>query len=151
MAQTDVTGNSGKTMDAYNARLTGVENRLDTVEGTLVTHGTKLDQIITAVTKNEAARGPGLSEMIRTGSSLATAGAIIAALLIYVITSVMAAPLTTLKERQTVINERTERVDKLALDLAITQERLRVATQRLDSGEFLRGWQATVAYNKPGS
>ena len=142
-------------LTALERHAISTEKRLDAVDLTLNNHGSKLDAIMAAVTEQRALRGPGLSEMIRTASSFATAGAILAALMIYIITSVMQGPLTTLSERQTVIRdnvkEETALVDQMREELTLTKERLRLITLRLDSGEFLRGWQATVAYTKPSS
>jgi len=161
MAQTELTGNAGETMDT-DTRLRSLEVHAQKTEKdigsitqdvrALVSMFQGLDKKIEALT---ASRGPGLGDIVRTASSLVTAFAVLAGLGIWIITSVMAGPFTTLSERQTVIQEtvkdRQTRIDEMREELIITKERLRVVNERLESGEFLRGWQATVAYNgKPG-
>lgn len=141
-----------KDMDAFDGRLTKVENhmigmekRLDTVEGTLSVHGSKLDQIITVVTRNEASRGPGWGEIVRTGSNLATALAIISGLLIYIIASVMSTPFTRLDERQSAVIKQADHITGMRIELALTKEKLLHITNKLDLIENVMGWKAKIA------
>ena len=142
----------GEGMNAYHARLSSLEVHARKTEKDisalsqdirgLVTMFQGLDKKIETLA---AGKGPGIGEMIRTASSFATAGAIIAALLIYVVTSVMAAPLTTLGERQAVIQEKSVHIDKIRIDLALVNERLGKIRERLDSGEFVRKWDTRLS------
>ena len=142
----------GEGMDAYHTRLSSLEVHARKTEKDisalsqdirgLVTMFQGLDKKIETLA---AGKGPGIGEMIRTASSFATAGAIIAALLIYVVTSVMAAPLTTLGERQAVIQEKSVHIDNIRIDLALVNERLAEVNKRLNSGEFVRKWETNVS------
>ena len=127
--------------------MSDVDIRLTTLERTLDAHGGLLVDIKAAVTENEARRGPGAAEIIRTAANLATAGAIIAALLIYVITSSMQGPLVTLTERQKVSLDAVQDIPGMTRSIAIFNERLKFLSERLDSGEFIRRWETTVASN----
>jgi hypothetical protein len=152
MATDTLNQSPGSKQVDFDVRLTtlerhaiATEKRLDHVDKTLHGHGTLLSDIKAAVTKQEATRGPGIGETIRTASSLATAGAIIAALLIYVITSVMQGPLVTLTERQAISLKAADRVSVMNQEIAVFNERLATLTRRLDGGEFVRNWDTRIA------
>ncbi len=125
----------------FDGRLNSLEGRMGAVENTLAHHGSLLLEIKSAVTEERASRGPGISDIIRTVSSLATTAAIIATLLIYVATSVMSGPVTKVTERQDVINKTVEPIAMLITDAAVTKQRLADIERRLASNEFIKGWQ----------
>lgn len=136
-------------MEAFNSRLSLLEQHAQMTERRLDGLDTKLDRVLSVVTAQEAGKGPGLQDMIRTGSSLVTAGAVMAGLFIWVITSVMAGPVTTLTERQTVMGEaakeRSADLERMREELIVSRERLRVVIERLDGGEFAKNWQTRLA------
>lgn len=150
-------------MDGFNVRLSSLEDHARKTEkdiGSLTQDVRSLVGMFQGLDKKietlAAGRGPGLNEVVRTTSSIVTAGAVLAGLGIWIITSVMNGPFTTLGERQTVIRETVKEkstlIDNMREELIITKERLRVVTERLDSGEFTRSWQTKVALTgKAGS
>jgi hypothetical protein len=125
----------------FDSRLNSLEGRMGAVENTLANHGALLLEIKSAVTEERASRGPGISDIIRTVSSLATTAAIIATLLIYVATSVMSGPVTRITERQEIFGKTVEPVAVLITEMAVAKQRLIDIERRLASNEFIKGWQ----------
>lgn len=129
----------------FDGRLNSLEGRMGAVERTLETHGALLLEIKGVVTEERASKGPGYSEIIRTVSSLATTAAIVAALLIYVATSVMNVPITSLSEKQSTLMQTMKPLSELVVDMAVAKQKILDIERRMASDEFQRGWRPVVA------
>lgn len=128
----------------FDSRLTQLEGRMGAVEDTLAKHGGLLLDIKSAVTEERAARGPGVLAVIHAVSSIALTCGLIAGLLVYVAASVMSAPVTSVTERQADITRRLTRIEHLDIEFAAIQQRVSSIEQRINSQEFVKGWQAIV-------
>jgi len=133
----------------FDGRLTQLEGRMGAVEDILSKHGNLLIEIKSAVTEERASRGPATSEIIRTISSIATTFAIIASLLVYVATSVMSAPITAANERHYNLEHRFSRMENLDVNMALLEQRTLAIEKRLDTREFVHGWDTHLVMNEP--
>ena len=72
-------------LDRLERHADKTEGRIEVIEKTQGTHTVKLDQIVQAVTVQSAIPRLNVHEWIRSGAAIVSAGAIIAALLIWII------------------------------------------------------------------
>lgn len=135
----------------FDGRLNQLEGRMGAVEDTLAKHGGLLADIKSAVTEERASRGPGLSEIIRTVSSLAMTAAIVAALLIYVATSVMSGPVTSLTERHTNLSEQVKDLQHTDVDIAVIKQRVSTLERRADGIESALSWRPVLSRDESRS
>lgn len=129
----------------FDGRLNQLEGRMGAVEDTLAKHGGLLADIKSAVTEERASRGPGVSEVIRTVSSLAMTAAIVAALLIYVATSVMSGPVTSLTERHVNLAEQMKDLHHSDVDIAVIKQRVATLERRADGVDSVLSWRPTIS------